>query len=85
MANSFLASSNFYHLLMTFANSLDKLFDTLIVLLEEFFEKVNFERSQQTTTKHGKLTSIQRDKSRFISFPVVTGQALTPYLHINTK
>ena len=26
-------------------------FDTLIVFLKEFFEKVNFEKSQQTTTK----------------------------------
>ena len=62
---SFLASCNFCRLLITFANSLDpdkdrqnngpdldpKRFDTLIVFLKEFFEKVNFEKSQQTTTK----------------------------------
>ena len=54
--NSFLASSNFCRQLITFTNSLDpdqneqnvfqrsgsKLFDTLIVVLKEFFEKVNF-------------------------------------------
>ena len=28
-----------------------KLFDTLMVFLKEFFEKVNFEKSQQTTIK----------------------------------
>ena len=28
-----------------------KLFDTLTVFLKDFFEKVNFEKSQQTTTK----------------------------------
>ena len=28
-----------------------KLFDTLIVSLKEFFEKVDFEKSQQTTIK----------------------------------
>ena len=53
--NSFLASSNFCRQLITFTNSLDpdqneqnvfqrsgsKLFDTLIAVLKEFFEKVN--------------------------------------------
>ena len=29
-----------------------KLFDTLIVFLKEFFEKVDFEKNQQTTTKN---------------------------------
>ena len=52
-------------LLINFANSLVpdqdqqnvgpdsgfKPFDTLIVYLKEFFEKVNFEKCQQTTTK----------------------------------
>ena len=52
-------------MLITFANSLDpdqdqwnigpdlgsKLFDTLIVFLKEFLEKVNFEKSQLTTIK----------------------------------
>ena len=48
---------NFYDLLITFANSMDpdqdrlKVFDALIAFLKEFFEKVNFEKSQQTTTK----------------------------------
>ena len=32
-----------------------KLFDTLMVFLKEFFEKVAFEKSQQTTKKHAKL------------------------------
>ena len=61
-----LASSDFCHLLITFANSLDpdqddnesvlgyrsgyNEFDSLIVFLKEFLEKVNFEKSQQTTT-----------------------------------
>ena len=70
--NSFLASSHFCHLLITFTNSADNLckqvwprsgpakclsstgskpFDTLIVFLKEFFEKVNFEKSQQATAK----------------------------------
>ena len=56
-------------LLITFANSLDpdqarqnvgpdldrKQFDTLIVFLKEFFEKIDFEQIQQTTKKHEKL------------------------------
>ena len=52
--NTFLARGNFFHLLITFANSLDPYQDrqnldqnslthTLIVFLKEFFEKVNFE------------------------------------------
>ena len=50
--NSFLASGDFCRLLKTFANSLDPdLFDTLIVFMKEFFGKVNFEKSQQTTKK----------------------------------
>ena len=52
-------------LLIAFANSLDpdqarqsiepdqdsKLFDTLMVFLKEYFEKVDFEENQQTTNK----------------------------------
>ena len=34
-----------------------KSFDTLIVILKEFFEKVNFEKNQQTTTKACKVLS----------------------------
>ena len=46
--------------MITFSNSLDpdqdpqnvsKPIDTLKVFLKEFFEKVNLEKSQQTTTK----------------------------------
>ena len=36
-----------------------KPFDTLIVFLKEFFEKVNFEKSQQRQQKHEKLPSMQ--------------------------
>ena len=63
--NSFLACSDFCCLLITFANSLDtdqdrqnvgpdldpNYFYILIVFLKEFFEKVNFEKSHQMTTK----------------------------------
>ena len=58
--SSFLASGDFCHLLITFANSLQPdqdlqnvvpdldqncLIDTLIVFLKDFFEKFNFEKS----------------------------------------
>ena len=33
-----------------------KLFDTLIVFLKFFFEKIDFEKSQQTTAKVQKIT-----------------------------
>ena len=60
----YICSSNFCHLI-TFVNSLDsdqdqhnvgpdlnsKRFGTLTVFLKEFVEKVNFEKSQQATTK----------------------------------
>ena len=54
-----------------FANSFEsdqaqhfvKLFVTVMVLLEEFFESENFEKYQQTIKKHGKLPSMQRVKS----------------------
>ena len=39
-----------------------KLFDTLMVFLKEFFEKVDFEKNQQTTKKHEKLPRRQRVK-----------------------
>ena len=35
------------------------LFDILMVFLKEFFQKVNFEKNQQTTKKHEKLPSRQ--------------------------
>ena len=35
------------------------MFDTLIMFLNEFFEKVNFEKSQQTTTKACKITKYE--------------------------
>ena len=41
--------------------SMSKPFDTLILFLKEFV-KVDFEKSQQRTTKHGQLPSIQRVK-----------------------
>ena len=37
-----------------------KLFDTLIVFLKELFEKVDFEKSQQTTKNVGKFPRGQR-------------------------
>ena len=36
-----------------------KLFDILMVFLKEFFQKVNFEKNQQTTKKREKLPSMQ--------------------------
>ena len=62
--NSFLAQL-LLHLLITFANSLDpnqadiqtsgsKLFDTLIVFLKEFYERVNFEKANRGQHKHEK-------------------------------
>ena len=43
-------------MLIAFANSLDpdldpKCFDTLVLFLKEFFEKVDFEKKNQQTTK----------------------------------
>ena len=34
----------------------------MMVFLKEFFEKVDFEKNQQTTKKHEKLPSMQRVK-----------------------
>ena len=39
------------------------MFDTLIVFLKEFFEKVNLEKSQQTQRKHEKLPSMHAKSS----------------------
>ena len=78
-----LFSGNFCHLLSTgsylqtgpksgptFCRSWSgsKLFDHLIVFLKEFFEKVNFEKSQQRQQKHEKLPSIQRVTFLFSNF-----------------
>ena len=63
--NSFHAITDFCHLLIYFANSLDpdqdrpngsgsKPFDTLIELLKEFFEKVNFEKNSADNRKNMK-------------------------------
>ena len=41
------------------------LFDTVMVFLDEFFERVDFEKSQQTTKRHTKLLSRQRGMSLF--------------------
>ena len=67
--NSHQMSTKVCLLLMSFANSwdpdqdrqnvgldLDPTLDTLIVLLKEFFEKVDFENSEQTTKKVCKFT-----------------------------
>ena len=70
--NSFPTSGDLYCLAITFADSLNpdqarqicrawsgsKLLDTLIVLLNEFFENVNFERNQQKTKKNAKVPSM---------------------------
>ena len=41
------------------ARSGSKLFDTLMAFLKEFYEKVYFEKNQQTTKRHAKLPSRQ--------------------------
>ena len=69
--NSFLASSNFCGLLMTFANRLDLVQDgqfvspdldpsclTLMLFLKEFFESFNFEKISKRQNKHEKLLSM---------------------------
>ena len=42
-----------------------KLFDTLMVLLKEFFENVDFEKNQQTEKKRALLPSRQRVKKKW--------------------
>ena len=42
---------------------MSKLFDILMVFLKEFFQKVNFEKNQQTTKKREKLHSLQSVKN----------------------
>ena len=44
-----------------------KLFDTLIVFLKEFFEKVNFEKISRQHQKHEKLLSMQRVGEAYLS------------------
>ena len=75
--NSFLDSSKFCRLLIIFTNSLDpdrdsecqsrpgsKPFDTLIVVLKEFFEKVNVEKKvSRRQQKHEMITNMQRVKN----------------------
>ena len=66
LRNSFLASGDFRHLLITLANSLDpdqrtdrfwtKLFGTLIEFLKYFLKKLILKKSQPMTTKAGKIT-----------------------------
>ena len=79
---TFPACGDFCRLLITFENSLDpdqdqqnvgpdldsKHFDILIVFLKEFFEKVNFEKSQQMTTNKRKIT---QDAKNYLSFILV--------------
>ena len=83
MLNSLLAS-DFFLLLIIFANSLDpdqdwvrqnigpdldpNCFDADGIFLKEFFKKVNFEKNQQTTKKHAKLPSRQKVKVEFALF-----------------
>ena len=77
--NSFPARGKLCHLLISFVNSLDpdqarqnvgpdldpNSFDTLMVFLKDFFEKVNLKKKKKTqmTKKHAKLPSMQRVKS----------------------
>ena len=60
--NSFPASDNFFRLLISFANSLNqdqarqnqsgsKLFDTVVVFLKDFSEKVNSKKNPQMAKK----------------------------------
>ena len=59
--NSLPASNKVCRLLLTFAKQFgSKLFDTLIVFLKDFYEKVHFEKSQQMTKNHEKLPKMQR-------------------------
>ena len=63
----FWSSSSILSLMVSSADNLGKqpgfkLFDILMVLLKEFFEKVDFEKNQQTTKKSEKLPSMQRVK-----------------------
>ena len=45
-----------------------------MVFLKDFFEKVDFEKCQQTTKKHAKLPSIQRVKDSYLHFSVLPDQ-----------
>ena len=67
MFNCFLASSDFC-LLLTF--------DTLIVFLKEFFEKVNFEKKKVSMRqqKIEKLASMRRVKAQIITASFFTVQ-----------
>ena len=58
MPNS-LNFTGIYFLLTLLLASASKKFDILIVFLEEYFEKVNFEKNQQATNKHEKLPSTE--------------------------
>ena len=79
-SNFFLASDDFWRLLISFANSLDpdqsgqnmgpdlnpELFDSLIVQLKDFFEKVNFEKNQQTTNN---IKSPSMQSNKIVGYP----------------
>ena len=48
------------------------MFDTLMVILKDFFEKVNLKKKNpQTTKKHAKLPSMQRVKGKKIVISLV--------------
>ena len=69
----YLLAATFCRLLITFASGLEtegsKSFDTLIVFLKDFFEKVNFwKKVSIRQQKHEKLPSLQRVKSFDFSF-----------------
>ena len=52
--------------------SWSNLFNTQMVFLKEFFEKVDFEKIQQTTKKHEKFPREQRVKGGFSVYAIST-------------
>ena len=50
-----------------------KMFETLIVFLKEFFEKVDFEKNQQTTKKHENYSGGKELKAIFIYCNMLIG------------
>ena len=52
---------------MSSADNLSKPFDSLIVFLKVFFEQVDFEKSQQITTKAWKITQHAMQRIKTIS------------------
>ena len=76
-------------LLITFANSLDPVqapqtIDTLMVFLKEFFEKVDFDKNQQTTKKNNpRMQCKALMRLEIISCKLTMPIATEPLLKIN--